>query len=252
MKLLCYFILFFSSTLCAQIKEKDSLNLKADLSITGFWQTGNVETIIFRAKSNFSFKPLKELTFKTINSYVYQEFGKEKADEDILSLNFLYLHQDKKIHPFLLAFISTNFRREIDLRYLLGAGVTYQIIKEKKDWLKFSVSSEYEKTVFGRANFNRVAFNGNKVINTVRATFWVSGSHSIFKNKMIVTHENYYQPSLEESDNYRWQTDVGIEFPIWKYINFKINYLHTFESIVIENQVQQDQFLTFGLKFKSY
>lgn len=190
-----YFLLFFSSTLFAQKKESDSLNFKADLSITGFWQTGNVETIIFRAKSNFSFKPTEKFTFKTINSYVYQEFGREKADEDILSLNFLYFNQDKKIHPFLLGFISTNFRREIDLRYLLGAGVTYQLIKNKDDWLKFSLSSEYEKTTFGSTNFNRVAFNGNEIIQILRATFWVSGRYSLFKNKMILTHENYYQPS---------------------------------------------------------
>lgn len=195
MKLFLYVLLFFSSTLFAQKKESDSLNFKADLSITGFWQTGNVETIIFRAKSNFSFKPTEKFTFKTINSYVYQEFGREKADEDILSLNFLYFNQDKKIHPFLLGFISTNFRREIDLRYLLGAGVTYQLIKDKDDLLKFSLSSEYEKTTFGSTNFNRVAFNGNEIIQTLRATFWVSGRYSLFKNKMILTHENYYQPS---------------------------------------------------------
>ena len=88
MKKLLFVILVFPLMLSAQINESDSLNFKANLSITGFWQDGNVETIIFRTKSEIGFKPWKNWVFKTRNSYVYQEFGKEKADEDILSLNF--------------------------------------------------------------------------------------------------------------------------------------------------------------------
>jgi len=109
-----YFLLFFPMLLSAQINESDTLSIKAKLSLTGFYQGRNVETIIFRAKSDFSFKPLKNWVFKTQNSYVYQEFGKEKADEDILSQNFFYLNPDRKLYPLLLGFISTNFRREID------------------------------------------------------------------------------------------------------------------------------------------
>ena len=69
---------------------------------------------------------------------------------------------------------------------------------------------------------------------------------------MILNHESYFQPSLEEGNNFRWQADVGLELPIWKFLSFKINYRHTFESIVIENQNQEDRFLTFGLTLKSY
>ena len=90
MKKILYYFLFLPIFLSAQINESDTLNLKANLSLTGFYQGGNVETLIFRAKSDLSFKPLKKWVFKTKNSYVYQEFGKEKADEDILSLNFLH------------------------------------------------------------------------------------------------------------------------------------------------------------------
>lgn len=65
-------------SLFSQINESDTLKLKADLSLTGFFQGGNVDTFIFRAKSDFSYKPLKKWVFKTQNSYVYQEFGKKK------------------------------------------------------------------------------------------------------------------------------------------------------------------------------
>lgn len=252
MKKYFYYLLFFPVFISAQINESDTLNLKANLSLTGFWQSGNVETIIFRAKSSLSFKPWKKWVFKTTNSYVYQEFGKEKADEDILSLNFLYLNPTQKIYPFALGFISTNFRREIDLRSLFGAGVTYQILNKKKRWLKLSLSGEYEQTDFKNNNFNHPEFNGNSSINTLRATLWVNGKYHVFKDKVILSHESYFQPSLTQSSNYRWQADVGLELPIWKFLNFKINYLRTFESVVIEGQKQEDQFLTFGFTLKSY
>jgi putative salt-induced outer membrane protein YdiY len=252
MKKLLYFFLLFPTILSAQINESDTLNLKADLSITGFTQSGNVETLIFRANSNISFKPTKNLVFKTNNSYVYQEFGNQKADEDILSLNFLYLNPDRKLYPQLLGFVSTNYRREINLRYLLGAGVTYQLVNQKDTWLKVSISSEYEQTDFAKARFNRTKYNGDKSITTIRGTIWANGKYELFENKVVLNHEFYFQPSLQQSNNYRWQANIGLELPIWKYLNFKINYIRSFESIVIENQKQQDSMMTFGFTVKSY
>ncbi|WP_430927321.1 DUF481 domain-containing protein [Polaribacter marinivivus] len=252
MKKIIIVLLLFPSIVYSQLNESDTLNFKARLSLTGFWQGGNVETIIFRASSDISFKPWKNAVFNTKNSYVYQEFGKVKADEDILSLNFLYLNPQKKIYPLILGFVSTNFRREIDLRYLFGAGVTFQVLNSKKNWLKFSVTSEYENTNFSKTNFNDTSYNGDATINTMRGTIWMNGRYHLFKDKLILNHESYYQPSLEQRGNYRWQADVSLELPIWKFLNFKINYLHTFESVVIANQKQEDRFLTFGLTLKSY
>ncbi|MEM8999818.1 MAG: DUF481 domain-containing protein [Bacteroidota bacterium] len=238
--------------LSAQINESDTLKLRARLSLTGFWQGGNVETVIFRAKSDLGFKPWKKWVFKTKNSYVYQEFGKEKADEDILSLNFLYFNPERKIYPLVLGFVSTNFRREIDLRYLFGAGATYQVLNKEGNWLKFSISSEYEQTNFASTDFNRSVYDGNTSIDTFRATLWINGSYKLFEKKVILSHESYFQPSLERGDNYRWQADVAIELPIWKFLNFKVNYLHTFENVVIADQEQEDRFLTFGFTLKNY
>jgi hypothetical protein len=252
MKNILYYLLLFPIIISAQINESDTLKLKARLSLTGFWQGGNVETIIFRAKTDVSFKPWKKWVFKTQNSYVYQEFGREKADEDILSLNFLYFNPTQKIYPLLLGFVSTNFRREIDLRYLFGAGVTFQILNKKENWLKLAISSEYEKTNFNKDSFTVAAYDGSKSINTLRGTVWINGKYLLFKKKIIINHEFYFQPSLEQSNNYRWQADIGLELPILKFLNFKINYLQTFESIVIQNQKQKDNALTFGFTLKSY
>ena len=91
MKPLIYVLVLTPLFIFAQLNESDSLKTKASLSLTGFWQDGNVETLIFRAKADFSSTFWKNTVFKTQNSYIYQAFGGDKADEDILSLNFLYL-----------------------------------------------------------------------------------------------------------------------------------------------------------------
>ncbi len=252
MKKLLFIFLLVPTFFVAQINESDTLNLKAKLDLTGFWQGGNVRTLILRAKTDLSFKPFKNGVFKTQNSYVYQAFGGTKADEDILSLNFLYLNPDRKLYPLILGFASTNFRREIDVRYLIGAGVTYQVLNSDKNWLKISLTSEYEYTNFTNSKFNLVAYNGQETINTTRATIWLNGKYNLFKKKIVLTHESYYQPSLSDGNNYRWKTDVGVELPVFKYLSFKLNYLHTFESLVVENQKQQDKFLTFGFTLKSF
>ncbi|EDP70684.1 hypothetical protein FBALC1_07993 [Flavobacteriales bacterium ALC-1] len=250
-KALVYFLIF-PIFLSAQINESDSLKVKVSLSLTGFWQDGNVETLILRGRTDFSFKPWKKWVYKNTNSYVYQEFGKEKADADFLSLNFLYFNTEKRFYPQLLGFVSTNFRREIELRYLLGAGATYKIIEQKGHWLKASLTFEYEETDFKSSTFNISEFNGQGSINTFRSTFWINGKYELFKKKVILKHESYYQPSLEQSDNYRWQAELTAEFPLWKFLSFNINYRHTFESVVIMNQEEEDKFLTFGFTLKSF
>ncbi len=250
-KLIAY-LLSFPILLSAQVNESDSSKLQANLTLSGFWQDGNVETVIFRAKSEVSYQAWKKWVFITKNSYVYQEFGKQKADEDILSLNFLYFNPKRSVYPLLLGFVSTNFRREIDVRYLLGVGATFQLLNKKKNWLKLSISSEYEQTDFTNPNFNRPSYNTSPTIKTLRSTLWINGKYQLAKDKVIVTHESFFQPSVSQGDNYRWQLEIGLKFPTWKFLDLNINYRHTFESIVIEDQRQQDRFLTFGFTIKNH
>ena len=82
MKRLHYLILLVLPwAIQSQVNESDTLKLKANLSVSGTYQDGNVETLIFRAKAEFTYKPAEKWVYKTRNSYIYQEFGNEKADE---------------------------------------------------------------------------------------------------------------------------------------------------------------------------
>lgn len=252
MKKIAFFFILFPFCLSAQINESDTLKLQAKLSVTGFLQGGNVEAIVCRVKQDLSYQPFRKWVFKTNNSYVYQEFGQKKEDEDFLSLNFLYFNPERRFYPQILGILASNFRREISSRTITGFGVTYQILKGKENWLKASLSSEYEHTEFDTEAFNISDYNGTSQINTFRGTIWVNGQYQLFDKHLIFSHESYFQPSLEQGDNYRWQADLSLEVPISKYFRFKTNYLHTFESIVAEEQRVEDRVLTFGFTVKTY
>ena len=245
-------LLFTGCGIFAQVKDKDSIKLRMDLSLTGFWQGGNVETLIFRAANKFDYQFAKNVKFRSQNSYVLQEFGRVKADEDILSLNFVNINTHKRLHPLALAFFSTNFRRKIDYRYIVGGGLSYQLLKKKKHNIIMSLTGEYEHTDFETTDFKIDDYDGYTAINTWRSTLWFQGEHQLFSGKMIFKHEFYFQPSLQDSDNFRWRGDVSLELPIWDFLNFKINYYRTYESVVVEPQLPMDEFLTFGFTIKNY
>lgn len=78
-----------------------------------------------------------------------------------------------------------------------------------------------------------------------RASVCINGTHHLFKDKVIVSHESCFQPSPVGGGHYRWQDNFGVELPTLKFLNFKVNYLHTFESILIRGQAREDTFLTF-------
>ncbi|GAB4331908.1 MAG: hypothetical protein OHK0038_07110 [Flammeovirgaceae bacterium] len=242
--------LFLNHFTFAQINEGDTLLLQAKLSFTGNWQTGNVELFVLRSKIDISFAPSKNIVFKTQNAYFYQEFYKKKADEDIFSRNFIYFKPQNRVYPFLIGFVSKNYRRKIDSRYFYGAGATFQIIKKSNHILKFALSGVYEQTDFSKNDFNEEQYDGKFQINTWRATSWIFGKHYFLKKKVILHYEAYIQPSIENKNNFRWQTEAGLDIPLWKGLNFTSNYIYTYEKIIIQNLKNKDSIMTFGLSYQ--
>lgn len=242
--------LLFPLLLSAQPASGDSIYFKAKLTVSGFWQSGNVQTSIFRSRTDLTVPITQNWMYENTNSYVYQAFGRTKADEDFYSLNFLYFNARGKIAPLLLGFMSTNYRRAINARYLLGGGVRFQLVKNAANDLKFALTSEYESTEFNQTDFNEKAYEGERFIQTLRGTLWIKGKYLLAQKKLILRHESYFQPSMLRRDNFRWWAEVAMEVPVWKGLHFTFSYIDTYESIVIQGQAQEDRFFTLGFVFK--
>ncbi|MBI1341657.1 MAG: DUF481 domain-containing protein [Terrimonas sp.] len=234
----------------AQINESDTLRFMVRTSLTGNYQQGNVELFALRAKLDFTFAPAGKWVLKSQNNSLYQEIYSTKADLDIFSRNYLYYQPYRKIYPFAIGYISSNYRRKISNRFFTGAGFTYPIIKKEKSMIKMSGSMVYERSVFKEDQFNHDAFNGYRSIAAWRATLYSGGWIYILHSCGRLYYDAFWQPAFANRENYRWQLDAGLDIPAWKGINFSILYLTTYENIVIQNIRQRDHILSFGLSYQ--
>ncbi len=231
----------------AQINESDTLLLQYHTSLTGSWQTGNLDAVSLRAKADISLAPTAAWAFKTQHAYRYQAFYGRKADHDYAGRNFIYLWPRRRIYPFVLFFPSANYRRKIDFRQFGGAGVSAQLLRQPGQTIKVSLSGVYETTHFAGSTYNDADYDGDERIDTWRATLWLFGKHRLFNGRVRAFYEAFFQPSLGNAGNFRWQAEASLEWPLWKGFSFTANYLFTHENVVIRSVKPDDGLLTFGL-----
>lgn len=239
-----------STGLFGQINESDTLLLQYRAALTGNAQTGNLKALTLIGRLDISVAPSGRWAFKTQNASRYQAFFGRKADNDFLSQNFVYVGQQRVLYPFAMAFLSGNFRRKIDFRWFAGPGVTWQALRRPGQLIKVSLSGVYESTRFAGETYNRPSYNGSRWIETWRATARIFGQHRLLQQRLRLYYEAYLQPSIEQSDNFRWLADWGLEMPVWKGFSFNTHFTYTHENIVIESVKQNDLILTFGIAFR--
>jgi hypothetical protein len=244
--LLC---LALAQPLSAQINESDTLLLQHFTALTGNAQTGNFKAFALRAKLDMALAPSPVWAFKTQNTYRYQSFFGRKVDNEFSSRNFAYAGQHRRLYPFAMAFLSGNFRRKIDFRHFVGAGLTWQALRQRQHTLKLSASGVYESTRFAGSVYNYAEYNGSGEIATWRATFRLFGKHALAARKLRLYYEAYWQPSLEKRNNYRWHTEVGLDLPVWKGLSLNALLLYDHENLTISAVKQNDLIATFGLSY---
>lgn len=233
----------------AQINESDTVRFQFRSGLTGLYQTGNVELLSVRGRLDLALHVSPALVFKTQNNYGYQEFSRRKADEDVFSRNYLYYKPERRVYPYAIAYISTNLRRKLDLRYFAGAGVTYQLYRSVHSILKLSANMVYEESSFRTSNLNDAYYAGQRQINLWRGTLFAAGSSWVFNRKVRLYYDAYWQPAVERTDNYRTQFDVGLDVPVWKGLAINALYTYTRESVVPVTTKADDRICTFGVSY---
>ncbi len=236
--------------LAAQINESDTVKFQQRFSVTGLYQTGNVELFTIRTKFDASFTPSKQWVFKTQNNSLYQAFGKVKADNDLYSRNYLYYQPTKKIYPFVIAYVSANYRRKVDVRSFAGIGLTYQLKHTASTVIKLSANTVYETTRFNGSVFNQKKYDGSNSIKLWRATLYSGGWQYLAHRKVKLYYDVFYQPAFDNVSNYRVQLEAGADLQVWKGFALNVLYTLTHENVVLQNIQLQDRILTFGLVYQ--
>lgn len=248
--LLLAILIACSNTICqAQLNESDTLQKQVRASLTANYQKGNLDIFTVRTKLDVLQKFSKHFSFKSQNNSLYQSFYGNKADNDINSKNYLYYRPNKKIYPYAIVYAHTNFRRKIDSRYFAGVGFTYQLLQKKNNIIKASTNIIYETTNFKTTTFNFAQYHGSNRISILRTSLYLTGLHYLKSSNIKLWYTVYYQPSLQQSNNYRTQVDVGIDFLIGKKISFTTQYNASYEHVVAANTKSYDTNVSFGVAY---
>lgn len=234
----------------AQLNESDTASFQVRAGTTGAWQKGNVDLLVLRARLELVSNSKRSVVFKSQNNSLYQQFSGFKADNDMYSRNYLYYHPFRKVYPFAMVYLQTNYRRQIDFRWFGGVGTTWQFVQKPATNLKVSASVIYEETDFRNQQFNEEFYNGNKTIRLWRATAYLAGWHRLLNNGLRLFYTAYWQPGLDEVTNNRVQLDVGVDFPVWRGLSFLLQYNFYYEQIVAASGKQHDRILTFGASYQ--
>jgi Protein of unknown function, DUF481 len=232
----------------AQLNESDTLNLQFRASLTGNIQRGNVRVTTIKSKLDVVYAPGTGWVFKTQNNTLYQAFA-AKADNDLFSRDYVYFKPTKTVYPYAIAFISANYRRKIANRVFAGAGVTWQILNQRRNVLKLSANTVYESTKFNGSKFNYTAFNGETTSRKWRGSLFISGFHSLFDKHLRLYYDAYWQPSFTEVVDYRIEYEIGLECPVWKGLTINGLYNIKYENLVVAGIKQDDSMLTFGIAY---
>lgn len=234
----------------AQLNESDTSGLQLRAGASGAWQQGNVNVLVVRGFADLTAGDIKNLVFKTANTGLFQSFGGRRADADVFGQNFLYWRPRSRVYPFAMFFVRSNFRRKIRYSLFGGAGCTVQLLRQAGQSIKLSAAFVYETARFASDTFNQSFFDGSASINLWRATLYLAGRHSLPGERLVLFYHAYWQPALHPVANHRVQTDVGLEFPVWKGLNFRAEYVLNYEQVVSKGVFAWDHILTFGLNYK--
>lgn len=126
--------------------------------------------------------------------------------------HFRYNYKVNK-HVTMEAFTQTQYNPvlKLDFRYLLGAGPRIKILKKENAKIYFAALYMYE--------YDDIV---NDAVNLYehRLSSYLTFTFGLFKT-VEITSTTFYQPNLENTNDYRIANDSGLEIHINKHLNFK-------------------------------
>lgn len=199
------------------LKDQDGWFGNADL---GFGLTQNTRTILQAGsrinahyhKNKHTLLLLNDLNLLKVDSQSVQNSGFQHV-------RYSY-HIKKVLIPETFVQAQYNQVWKLDMRFLVGAGPRFQILKNDSNriFLGTLAMFEYEKVDGGR-QFNR----------SIRSSSYISMALGIDK-KVTFESITYYQPLFRRPRDFRLSSETGLRAAITKHMGFKTSFLLNFDS----------------------
>ncbi len=249
-RMICIYLLlggmgFFPAK--AQLLEKDTTAWSATLAGSFFLSTGNVDRLLLRADA-----AVRHLApgwgFSAEQTYQYGTFGAFQTENDLFSRNFLYYQPRKRVYPYAMLWLESNYRKRIDFRYQVGPGLSWRVIGGGKHLVKFSLTGTYERTHFAGNDFVNADSQSSPIIETLRLTGRLYGTHRLAGGKLSLLYEGWFQQSLRFRNNYRFHTHVLVQAPLSRAVSLQSRLDYLYEHVVLRGVAPGDLYLTVGVQ----
>lgn len=174
-----------------------------------------------------------------------QQFGSvygAKDGKQTSNLLFVNARSDYLFAPKLGVFAYVGFDRDqfagIARRFEEALGLSWRIVASDIDRLTFEAG---------------YAQNQQRGIDSVTTNFtslrtMSSYTHQFSKDAKVYQSVEYL-PDLDQSANYRVNSETGLTAPLSAHLNIKISYVVRFDNVPEPTKVKSDRILTSGLQF---
>jgi Protein of unknown function, DUF481 len=248
-------VVTFLCVLClkanAQLNRIDTLDWQIKLSASGSLLDGNVSRFILVNRLEVAYaRPVWGMNSR--NDYQYGTARHNKTENDFVSYNFFYASPLKKLYPYLMEIVETNYRRKIRVRDQFGPGISYTVSANENNLVRLSITGTYEHTRFGGTKFENVSDTLSNIISVWRITGRLFGRQQVFENKLRLSYEFWWQQSVTDYHNYRFYNEEILEVPLNKKLSFRTNFRYTYENVRLKGLKPYDLFWTFGLALSNF
>jgi len=234
------------------IVNMDSLHLNSNNNgISGSFNLnssgayGNSEQFLIESSADFYYKQSQSLQYVTL-SYSYGEsFSKENQNKSYLHLRHINNVESSTTWEIFTQIEQNKFSR-LNFRGLVGAGYRWSFLKNSthsssiigvggyysKEYLTHSSNIEEERSL--------ELFRGN--------FYWIFRTN-ILEN-ITLFNTTYYQPNLENPDDYRILEIAGVKIPLSKKLSLNLYGEGTFDSKPPVNVKKGDLSYKTGIEYK--
>jgi putative salt-induced outer membrane protein YdiY len=157
---------------------------------------------------------------------LYGEFNREKEKDTVTTrdwmtfANYDYFFKEKWFGYLISKFENDDFA-DLDLRTTLGGGLGYQFFESDTLELSLQAGPAYVDEDYILANDEEY----------MAAQWIVHYEQSFYENFFQLFHHSDGYVSLEDSDNWIFNTRQGIRVPLYKGITLTLQYSYDFENI---------------------
>ncbi len=247
-KSLLFLILLLPLIIYAQtdtvLPKKDPLVIKYLVSSDFTFTLGNLNSFTTINKGQLDLER-RVIGSKIMAQYRYGIIDSTVNSNELTTSLMISLFPQNRVYGFVNGGFETSFLRGIAYRGYGGLGAGFRVIKTESHQFEPYINFIYEYNKY--RDPIQITPDTSFVLQTFRGVIGWTGLHKVIKNKMAIAHNFKYQQSLTKAENFRFEGNIVVSYPIIKILAVKAGFTGTYENVVPDGRKKADFIWTIGI-----